>query len=81
VYDHWFVDEKAARESDDHELSYVISDEEFKAQSLKLLKLVRSALIHLSLAAHVRESKSRKEIDDRLIAEMELFEVEDSFRL
>ena len=81
VYDDFFVDAKLSRENQGHDLSYSIGDEEFIAQSIKLLKLVRSALIYLSLAAHAEESRSRKGLGEGLIAGMELYEIEDSFRL
>jgi len=38
-------------------------------------------LIYLSLAAHAEESRLRKEHGEGLVGKMELYEVEDSFRL
>lgn len=81
VYDEFFVDAKTSRESEGHDLSYSIGGDEFIVQSIKLIKLVRSALIYLSLAAHAEESRLRKEHGEGLVGKMELYEVEDSFRL
>lgn len=81
VYDDFFVDAKSLRENEGHDLSYSIGDGEFIVQSIKLLKLVRSALIYLSLAAHAEESKSRQEFGEGLVVGMELYEVNDAFRL
>lgn len=81
VYDHRLVDTKTWRENSGHELSYPISDLELKRQTMKVIKLVRSALIYLSLAAHAEESKARKILDDGLLAEMELYEIEELYRL
>jgi tetratricopeptide (TPR) repeat protein len=81
VYDDFFVDAKSFRENEGHELHYSIGGEEFIAQSIKLLKLVRSSLIYLSLAAHAEEARSRQKRGGGLMAEMELYEVEDSYRL
>lgn len=81
VYDEWLVDARKSRENDGHHVSYSIGHEEFILQSIRLLKLVRSALIYLSLAAHAEESKSMESISKDLIGEMELHEINDSHRL
>ncbi len=81
VYEDTFVDAKSFRENEGHDLSYSIGDKEFISQSIKLLKLVRSALIYLSLGAHAEESKTRQKLGEGLIAEMAFYKVEDSFRL
>jgi hypothetical protein len=80
VYDNILVDTEAWRNNYGHELSYPISDMELKNQSLKLMKLVRSALIYISLAVHAAESKAKEKLSDGLIAEMHLYEVDDSYR-
>ena len=80
VYSDWITDARKHRENKGHHLSYPIGDEEFKYQSVRLLKSVRSALIYLSLAAHAHESKSRQEIDDTLIAPMDLYEIDDKLK-
>ncbi|WP_107803994.1 LA2681 family HEPN domain-containing protein [Nitrosomonas oligotropha] len=81
VYDDLYVDAKLSRENDGHQLSYPIGHEELKLQSIKLLKLVRSALIYLSLAAHAEESRAKQKIDKGLIAAMNLCEIKDTYRL
>lgn len=80
VYDDSLVDTAAWREFEGHELSYPISNIEFITQTLKLIKLVRSALIYMSLAAHDKETKAQKGIDESLIGEMKLYEVDDDLR-
>lgn len=54
------------------DLSYRISDQELCAATIKLLKLVRSALIYLSLAVHCHENQKRAG-DQGLYGEMPLF--------
>lgn len=80
VYCDWASDIKSRRENKGHRLSYPIGDEEFICQSVKLLKLVRSALTYLSLAAHAKDSKSRLDSDEDIFAPMELIEIDDEFR-
>lgn len=80
VYCDWASDIESLRKNKGHHLSYPIGDKEFISQSVKLLKLVRSALIYLSLAAHAQESKSRIDSDRDFFAPMELIEIDDEFR-
>jgi hypothetical protein len=61
--------------------SYPVSQEELKAQAVKLLKLVRSALIYVSLAAHWDQTVSNRSPDKRLILEMPLWTILDRHRL
>jgi len=81
VFDHALVDTKQWRKASGHEWEYPISDQELVNQTLKLLSLVRSALIYVSLAAYGEESRKRAEIDDGLLGELQLFEVDDKYRL
>lgn len=81
VFDHSLVDTKSWRCAKGHEWEYPISERELINQTLKLLNLVRSALIYVSLAAYDEERRKLSEIDDELIGEMQLFEVDDKYRL
>ncbi|MEE7627893.1 LA2681 family HEPN domain-containing protein [Methylobacter sp. Wu8] len=81
VHDHILCDTSNWRDKEGHELSYPISDRELKQQAIKLLKLVRNALIYVSLAAHSNECKAREKIGEGLIGEMQLFEIGDRYRL
>lgn len=80
VFDHVLVDTKQWRNATGHEWEYPISDQELVNQTLKLLSLVRSALIYVSLAAHDEESRKRAEIDDGLLGNLQLFEVDEKYR-
>ncbi|GAB6040371.1 LA2681 family HEPN domain-containing protein [Endothiovibrio diazotrophicus] len=81
VFDHILVDTKQWRNASGHEWEYPISDQELIDQTLKLLGLVRSALIYVSLAVYDEESRKRAAIDDDLLGDMQLFEVDDNYRL
>lgn len=79
VHDHGLYDTENLRNSVGHELSYPISDFELKEQTMKLLKLVRSALIYVSLAAHQHERTLREGISEDQYAEIQLFEIQDEY--
>jgi len=81
VFDHVLVDTKQWRNASGHEWEYPISDKELINQTLKLLYLVRSALIYVSLAAYDEETRKRSEIADGLLGHVQLFEVDDKYRL
>lgn len=59
VFDRYLVDAKHLRIHKGHEWEYPISDQELIFQTLSLLKLVRNALIYLSLAVHNEEQRKR----------------------
>lgn len=62
-------------------LAYSMYRPEFEEKTLKLLKLVRAALIYLSLSIHVEElSKKKSRTQDRTIDE-ELDVLDDSYRI
>jgi tetratricopeptide (TPR) repeat protein len=81
VFDHALVDTKQWRNASGHQWEYPISDQELINQTLKLLKLVRSALIYVSLAVHGEESRKRNEFGDALLGNLQLVEVDDKYRL
>jgi len=81
VHDHILCDTSNWRNKEGRELSYPISDQELKNQAIKLFKLVRNALIYVSLAAHENERKAREDIGEGMLGEMPLFEVGDDYRL
>lgn len=64
-----------------HEWEYPISDKELITQTLKLLSLVRNALIYISLAANEEERTKRATLKDTAIGELQLYEVDESYRL
>lgn len=81
VFDHLLVDTKQWRNRKGHEWEYPISDQELITQTLKLLSLVRNALVYLSLAAHNEEQRKKAKIGDELIGEIQLSELKDNYRL
>lgn len=78
---HTFVDAKEQRKRNGHEWEYPISDQELIAQTLKLLVLVRNALIYVSLAAHADERRKKATIGHGMIGNIPLYEIEKPWRL
>jgi hypothetical protein len=68
------------RKNNGHDFTYPIDEAELQEQTIKLLKLVRSALIYVSLAVHCEEKQRRLKVESGLIAEMSMFHVEDNHR-
>jgi hypothetical protein len=68
------------RENNGHELTYPIDEAELQEQTIKLLKLVRSALIYVSLAVNCEEKQRRLKVGNGQIAEMSMFHIEDNHR-
>ena len=64
------------RKTNGYELTYPIDENELKEQTIKLLKLVRSALIYLSLAVE-RHEKQTRENKQGLTVSMQMNEVGD----
>lgn len=61
------------------ELGLSISDDELAAKALRIMKIARSVLIHLSLAISIEEQvRSRKDPDKNFIAQMPLYSFEES---
>lgn len=81
VFNHVFVDTEKWRKRSGHTWEYPISDQELITQTLKLLGLVRNALIYVSLAAHAEERKKKSALEDGILGEMQLLEIEDFYRL
>ena len=63
-----------------HDVSYPINQEELKTYGLKLLKLVRNALIYVSLGAHFQEEYLGEPRDNGLIGSMPLLDIPNKFR-
>lgn len=81
VFDHVLVDTERWRKSSGHEYEYPISDQELIDQTLRLLQLVRAALIYVTLAASHEERIKKETIGSEMLAEMGLMEIEDKYRL
>lgn len=62
------------RKSNGHELTYPIDEKELQEQTIKLLKLVRSTLIYLSLAVEWQEKQTRQK-EEGHTATMQMSEV------
>ncbi|PKD38164.1 hypothetical protein CWO84_23350 [Methylomonas sp. Kb3] len=62
------------------EISFPITEIELTAQTIKLLKLVRSTLIYLTAAVAHEESKRTASISSGMIAHMPIIQVEDIYR-
>lgn len=63
-----------------HDVSYPINQDELKTYGLKLLKLVRNALIYVSLGAHFQEAYLGEPLDDGLVGSLLLRDIPDEFR-
>lgn len=81
VFDHVLVDTEGWRKSIGHEYEYPISDKELTYQTLRLLQLVRAALMYVTLAASHEERIKNERIGTGMLAEMGLMEIEDKYRL
>jgi len=81
VHDHILCDTVSWRERHGYDLLYPISELELQEQAVKLLKLVRSALIYVSLAAHWSERETIKKIGEGMFGEIPLWEISDCYRL
>lgn len=79
VHDHLLYDATSWRLKHGRELSYPVSEAELKTQAIKLLKLVRSALIYVSLAAHWDQARNREQRG--LVVPIPLHEIDDGARL
>jgi len=75
------VDAEQLRKSKGHEWEYSINDTELVDQTLKLLSLARSALIYVSLAIQDEERTKKNKVGDDFLAELQLFQVDDKYRL
>jgi hypothetical protein len=62
-------------------LAYSINRSQFIDKTLRLLKLVRSALMYLSLAVHIEENNKRRKISEDKFSSFELQEIEDQKKL
>lgn len=79
VHDHHLYNPANERTAKGHDLSFPISNIELVDQSLKLLKLVRSALIYITNAMTYEESK--RSTNSNYTFPMEITSVEDQYRL
>lgn len=81
VHDHVLYGAAEERARRGRELSFPVSDVELSGQSIKLLKLVRSALIYLSSAVAHEESRKLADSKPGFIAPMLITPVDDRYRL
>lgn len=81
VHDHTLYGATEERARHGHDLSFPVSDSELIEQSVKLLKLVRSALIYLSAAVAHEESRKFKNSKPGIVASMPIMSVDDRYRL
>lgn len=81
VHDHYLYGASKERERHGHALTYPVSDLELQTQSIKLLKLVRSALFYLSFAVKHHEQEKLKDYSPEYFATMPITEVGDKYRL
>ncbi|MDD4962598.1 MAG: LA2681 family HEPN domain-containing protein [Gallionella sp.] len=77
---HSYSNPASWRENNGHELTYPIDETELQEQTVKLLKLVRSSLIYVSLAIHWQEKQNPLKESDGLVAEMPMYHIEDNQR-
>ena len=62
-------------------LALYISEEELAEVTMKLLKILREAIISLSLSVNIAEKPKREETKDNLIVPMSLMEYEDDWKI
>ncbi len=67
--------------SDSNGTHYSISRDDFNSKVLKLLKLVRAAVIYLSLGIHIEESKKQSKLDGGVVLPMPLDTWEDEWKV
>lgn len=81
VHDHFLYAAAEERARLGHELSYPVTDRELIEQSIKLLKLVRSALIYLSAAVAHEESEISKNHSEDFLGQMHINTVRNKYRI
>ena len=81
VHGHFPYGSAEERSRLDHDLGYSVSGLELRMQSVKLLKLVRSALIYLSAAIAHEEAENHGHSIPGLIATMPINLINDKYRL
>lgn len=62
-------------------LALYISEEELAEVTMQLLKILREAIISLSLSVNIAEKQKREEAKDNLIVPMSLMEYEDDWKI
>lgn len=62
-------------------LALYISEEELAEVTLRLLKILREAIISLSLSVNIAEKPKREETKDHLVVSMSLMEYEDDWKI
>ena len=63
-------------------LAFSLYREEFEAKTLKLIKLIRSALLYLALAINIEEQKRKKQRgDNKIIPTLPLDIWEDDWKI
>ena len=62
-------------------LALYISEEELAEVTMQLLKILREAIISLSLSVNIAEKQKREETKDNLIVPMSLMEYEDDWKI
>lgn len=70
--------EMGSNEIADNGLTYIIQRDDFEEKTLKLFRLVRSAIIYLSLGINLEESK--KDVS-HLVIPFPMFEIKDKFKV
>jgi tetratricopeptide (TPR) repeat protein len=81
VHDHFLSNLQDDRGETPNDFSYQVTDDELQAYTIKLLKLVRSAMIYLTAAITHEEMDRRAKIGEELVASLPIYSVKDDCRL
>ena len=73
------IPDRANGEIDD--LALYVSEDELKAETLWLLKLIREIIICLSLAVNIEENKRRKNLEDKIIPTFNFLNYDDEWKI
>lgn len=74
----WFQ-ERNKGEIDD--LALYVSESELSVQTLDLMRIVREAIICISLSVHVEEQKKYEDDEKKLVMPMPLMEYDDNWKI
>jgi hypothetical protein len=79
LHENWMGRAYLTADTEEEQLGFHISRDEFAAKTLCILKLARAALIYLSLAVH-REERMRQQGKDGLVMSMSLDTLDDAWK-
>jgi tetratricopeptide (TPR) repeat protein len=81
VHDHLWTHLRADRKEMPRDFSFAVTDDELQEYTLKLLRLVRSAMVYLVAAVAHEEHLKARDAGEGLIGQMPIFTLDDDLRL